>query len=65
MLIEKIRLEKAIENKEPLSRVEEFYQEYREAYKQLRRPSAKHNRDFENLYIKYDEYRKKNADNQR
>lgn len=58
MLVEKLRLIHAMDNKEPFPRVKEFFTEYRDAYKRLRRPSAEHEKDYENLYIRFDKYEK-------
>jgi hypothetical protein len=47
-----------MDDNEPLLRVTEFFIEYKEAYKRLRRPSAEHDKDYENLTVRFDKYEK-------
>jgi hypothetical protein len=64
MLEQKIRLKNAIERKEPVHRVVQFWNEYCEAYERLHKPSEKHIRDYCTLmdvYTRYIQERKKNV----
>jgi hypothetical protein len=64
MLEQKIRLKNAIERKEPVHRVIEFWKEYCEAYERLHKPSEKHIRDYCTLmdvYTRYIQERRKNG----
>jgi len=58
MLTKKLRLIHSMDDNEPLLRVTEFFIEYKEAYKRLRRPSAEHDKDYENLTVRFDKYEK-------
>lgn len=56
MLTEKLRLKKAIQDKEPVHRVIEFWREYCEAYESLHKPSEQHIRDYCTLMDVYTRY---------
>jgi hypothetical protein len=56
MLEQKIRLKRAIEKKEPLHRVIEFWNEYTEAFDKLHKPSEQHIKDYCCLSEAYTRY---------
>ncbi len=56
MLEQKLRLIKAMKDNEPKNRVKDFFREYDEAFKRLRNPSSKHEKDYVELYLKYANY---------
>lgn len=58
MIEQKNNLIWAMEKKEPLVRVKNFFRDYDVAYKLLRNPSDKHYQDYKKLYFKYVEYEK-------
>ena len=60
MLEAKIRLKKSMENKQPVHRVIECWNEYCEAYERLHRPSEHHIRDYCDLMDKYTRYVREN-----
>lgn len=59
MLEQKLNLKWAMEKKEPKNRVKDFFRDYDEAYKRLRKPSDKHYKDYKELYFKFVEYMKR------
>ena len=56
MLEQKIRLKQAIESKQPIHRVIQFWNEYCEAYDKLHKPSEHHIKDYCELIDKYTRY---------
>lgn len=60
MLEQKLRLKKAIQDKEPVHRVIQFWNEYCEAYEALHKPSEHHIRDYCTLMDVYTRYIQEN-----
>jgi hypothetical protein len=58
MLEQKLRLLKALKDKEPKNRVKEFFEEYQEAYQRLHKPSEHHKQNYDDLSFKYKKYMK-------
>lgn len=56
MLEQKIRLKHAIETKQPVHRVIEFWTEYCEAFERLHKPSEHHIKEYCNLMDTYTRY---------
>lgn len=61
MLEQKIRFKQAIETRQPIWRVTQFYEEYVEAYKRVHKPSQKHIEDYEKLSKMHEEYKERRS----
>lgn len=56
MLEEKIKVRRAMENKESKKRVKKLFIDYVNAYQKLHKPSEHHIQQYKNMFFKFIEY---------